>query len=134
MALTRRPTVLMCLRSLDIWWATATVKPCCNSAGHSNCDSTTPWPSGKNPSQQRSLSSKSPLPCSRTPNPKRSRIPLKLVSWCVPGMGQVSDVCSVNYWCRFEEDRRSCRVGLQVQEMLSQVHRLVYALRWYVVL
>ena len=41
-ALTRRPTVLLCLRSLDTWWATATVKPCCNSAGHSNRDSTTP--------------------------------------------------------------------------------------------
>jgi len=32
-ALTRRPTVLLYLRSLDTWWAKATVKPCCNSAG-----------------------------------------------------------------------------------------------------
>ena len=40
MALTRRPTVLLCLRSLDTWWATATMKPCSNSAGHSNRDPT----------------------------------------------------------------------------------------------
>jgi hypothetical protein len=40
-ALTRRPTVLLCLRSIETWWGTATMKPCCSSAGHSNRDSTT---------------------------------------------------------------------------------------------
>lgn len=38
MALTQRQTVLLCPRSLDTWWATATMKPCRNSAGHSNRD------------------------------------------------------------------------------------------------
>lgn len=55
-ALTRRPTVLLCLRSLVPDGATAT-KPGCNSAGHQQ-----PWfcdPSfllKEKPSQQRSLS------------------------------------------------------------------------------
>ena len=54
--LTRRPTILLCPRSLDIWWVTATVRLCCNSAGHSNRDSTTLLALTKEkPSQQHSL-------------------------------------------------------------------------------